>query len=448
MPNRTPGAPAQRTSLLLLLAAALLAAGVGAELGGGPLTLDEAIELARGGNEVPEVAAARVAAAEAQRRQAVSLLIPSLTLSGTYTRRAREVTRTVDDVEVTVQALDALGSQAIVESTLFDLRALPLIRAASRSLEAQRLESAELERALAFDVADTFYTVLSAERLLGAADRRVRVAEATVEEARLRLEAGLANRNDFTRADLELATARLEATRAARDVDATRLSLGFLIAAPADRPLVEPAPLPAVDASREALVARAIATRRSLVALAERAEAARQSAIAPRLGLVPTLDLRGLYRVTNESGLSGNDEDWNVGLTLTWQLFDGGSRGALADQRDAEAHEAELDLKRAERQVALEVEQSATVLAAAEAAYAQAETRLAAARQNAEEVRERYRAGLASALEQADAQVSEFEADADLARQGFVRAIARLALERAVGGDPISAVADPETPSP
>ncbi len=447
MPIRSPGAPAQRTVPLLLLAGALLASGGHAEAGGGPLTLGAAIELARTGNEVPEVAAARIERAEALRRQAVSLLVPSLTLSGTYTRRARAVTRTVDDLEVTIQALDALGSQALVDTTLFDLRALPLIRAANRSLEAQRLESAELERSLAFEVADIFYTVLSAERLLGAAERRVRVAAATVAEARLRLDAGLANRNDFTRADLELATARLEATRAARDVDATRLSLGFLIAADADGPLAEPEPLPAIAETREALVARALATRRGLVALAERAEAARQSAIAPRLGLVPTLDLRGLYRVTNESGLSGNDEDWNVGLTLTWQLFDGGNRGALADQRDAEAREAALDLKRAARQVALEVEQSATVLAAADAAFTQAEIRLAAARQNAEEVRERYRAGLASALEQADAQVSEFEADADLARQGFVRAIARLALERAIGGEPLAPTAAPETPS-
>ena len=52
--------------------------------------------------------------------------------------------------------------------------------------------------------------MLGADGLLAAAERRVRVAEATVDESRLRLEAGLANRNDLTRAELELATARLE----------------------------------------------------------------------------------------------------------------------------------------------------------------------------------------------------------------------------------------------
>jgi len=449
MTESEPRTRALRT-LPAALAVAALACGAPANATQeAPLTLADAIALARAGSEVPGVATARVERAEALRRQAVSLLVPSLTLSGTYTRRAREVTRIVDGDEVTVQALDALGAQGVVESTLFDLRAVPLIRAASRSLEAQRLESSELERELAFDVASTFYTVLSAEQLQAAAERRVRVAEATVDEARIRLDAGLANRNDFTRADLELATARLEATRTARDVESARLSLGFLIAATvADRPLATPDPLPAIEAGPDALVARAVAARRDVAALAERAEAARQSAIAPRLGIVPTLDLRGLYRLTNESGLSGNDEDWNLGLTLTWQLFDGGTRAALADQRDAEAREAELDLDRETRRIALEVEQALTVLESADAAHVQAQARLAAARQNAEEVRERYRAGLASALEQADAQVSEFEAEAELARQGFLRAIARLALERALGGEPIAAATVPETATP
>jgi outer membrane protein TolC len=423
--------------VLALLAAATAPGSAPAQEAAGPLTLEEALALARAGSEVSGIAAARVERAEALRHQAISTLVPALTLSGTYTRRAREVTRTVDDDEVVVQARDAHNEQALVESTLFDLRALPLIRAASRSLAAQRIESRELERALAFDVADTFYTALAAERLRAAAARRVEVARATVEETRIRLDAGLANRNDFTRADLELATARLEATRAARDAATARLSLAFLIAAPVDRPLAEPIAPPRPPNDVPALGAAAHARSGKLAALAERAAAARQAALAPRLGIVPTLDGRGTFRRTNEAGLSGREEDWNVALTLTWALFDGGSRAAVAAELAAVAREAELTLAEAERRVAVEVEQAAQDLDAADAAFTEAEAQQRAARQNAEEVRERYRAGLATALEQADAQVAEFEAESALARQGFARAISRLALERAVGGDPL-----------
>ena len=57
----------------------------------------------------------------------------------------------------------------------------------------------------------------------------------------------------------------------------------------------------------------------------------------------------------------------------------------------------------------------------------------------AEEVRERFQNGLATALEQTDAQVAEFEAEVEVARQGFARDVADLALQRALGGWPAGA---------
>ncbi len=63
------------------------------------------------------------------------------------------------------------------------------------------------------------------------------------------------------------------------------------------------------------------------------------------------------------------------------------------------------------------------------------------AAQNAEEVRERFGQGLATALEQADATVARFEADAQLARQGFAARTAQLALAQALGLWPLDAAA-------
>lgn len=416
-----------------------------------PLTLEQAIALALAGNEISGIAAARLEGAAALRRQAIAQFLPALTITANATRRAREVTRIINGDEVTVQAIDAYSSQAAVDTPLFDLRALPLIRAATRGLEAQTIESEELRRALAFDVADSFYAALSLERLLEAARQRVAVGRQTVEESRIRLEAGLANRNDLTRTELELATAELVATRAANSVTTARLSLFYLVHPPADLVLGElavPERAAPLAADRETLVAQALAGRQELAALDQRWQAARQLALAPRLGWVPRLDLRGVYRWTNEAGLSGNSEDWNLGANLTWELFDGGDRGALAAQRDAAAKEAELDLAQRRRQVELEVDRASADLATAEAALGQARTQVAFAAQNAEEVRERFQNGLATALEQTDAQVAEFEAEVEVARQGFARDVADLALQRALGGWPAGAAfpASQETP--
>ncbi|MEO8277141.1 MAG: TolC family protein [Thermoanaerobaculia bacterium] len=400
------------------------------------LSLERAVELALAGNEISGIATARLEGASALRRQAIAQLIPALTLTGNATRRAREVTRTIDGDDVVVQAINAYSGQAAVDTPLFDLRALPLIRAAGNGEAAQRIESDELRRALAFDVADGFYAVLSLEHLRDAARQRVAVGRQTVDESRIRLEAGLANRNDLTRTQLELASAELGATRAANDVTTARLSLAYLINAPVDGALAVPERAAPPASGRQALVDAALRGRQELVALDERVQQAKRLALAPRLGWVPRLDLRGIYRWTNEAGLSGNSTDWNIGANLTWEVFDGGDRSALAAQRDADAREVELLLLQRRRQVALDVDRATADLATADAALAQAQTQLDVARQNSEEVRERFQNGLATALEQTDAQVSAFEAESAVAQQGFARDVAGLALERALGSWP------------
>ncbi len=406
-----------------------------------PLTLEQALELARRQSETPAIALARLERAQALRRQALAALVPALTLSGSYTRRAREVTRTIDDEVLTVQAIDALSSQAVAEATLFDLRALPLLRAATFGVAAQESDSQELERLLAFDVAAAFFEVLSAESLRGAAQERVQVAEATLREARIRREAGLADRNNVTRTELELATANLGATRAAGLVTTTRLALSFLVGEKiADRALARPSePTPPID-SPEQLIARALGARREIAALEDRLAQARQLALAPRYAALPRFDLRGLYRWTNEAGLSGREEDWNVAVGLTWELFDGGERSAIAAQRDAEARETELTLARTRRAVELEVLQALADLRASTAALAAAGVRRDVARANADEVHERFVHGLASALEQADALVGRFEAEAEQVRQGYAGSSARLELLRALGDRPVAGV--------
>lgn len=412
-----------------------------------PLTLSEALALAGRNNELSGIATARIDRARALRRQAYSALLPGLFFSGTYTRRSREVTRTVDDEQIVVQAVDALSGVVTVETEIFDARAFPVARSATRNLEAQENASGEIRRALAFEVASSFFAVLSAEQLRDAASRRIEVAQATVSDARTKLEAGLASSNDLTRAELELATAQLALTEAQNAVVSSRLSLGYLIAAPVERPLVEPPAEPSESAGADELEQMAQGARADLRELTLRAESLRLLALEPQLRAIPTVRLLGMYRGTNEAGLSGRERDWNVAALLNWEIFDGGTRYAEAAARRAEYREALLNADALRRRIGFEIRTARTDLATSRAALEQAEVRARVAEQNAREVRVRYSEGLATALEQADAAVAAFEAAADLARQRFALGIARLSLSRALGRWPAATPALPEPPA-
>ena len=141
--------------------------------------------------------------------------------------------------------------------------------------------------------------------------------------------------------------------------------------------------------------------------------------------------------------MSGRANDWNLAATLTWELFDGGTRSAQGAQLRAAATEADLEAAALRRRVALEVRGALTDLATAGAALDQSVVRSRVAGQNAEEVRERFAHGLATALEQADATVAAFEAEADAERSRLDRTLAELALRRALGAAPLDLLEAP-----
>jgi outer membrane protein TolC len=406
---------------------------------GAALTLEEALALAARNNETAGIAQARLERAEAIKRQAYSAFWPALTATGTYTRRSEEVVRIIDGEEITSQAKNAFQTLTILDVPIFDARAFPVARATERSLEAQQQESQELVRTLTFDTSEAFFAVLSLERLVEAARRRLEVAQAVVSDAETRLDAGLASRNELTRTDLERAQARLALTVSQNSVQINRLRLEYLIGADVPARLEEPGPLFSGPRDLAELTRQARAYRPDLIAAEKRAEAARLLAKEPTLRWIPRLDGTATYRTTNEPGLSGKESDWNAGALLTWELFDGGERYAEAAARRAEHRDLVLQSEALRRQIGVDVERAGADLDTAEAGVKQAEVAVSVARQNEEEVRVRFQEGLATALEQADASVSAFEAEAVLAQQRFALYVAQLALLRTTGGWPLGA---------
>jgi len=400
------------------------------------LSLEEAIDTALRYNETPRIAAARVDRARAIREQAVAALLPTLFASGTATRRANEVTREFEGETITIQARNAYASTVLFDSPLFDASGVAGVRSADQDVIAQIYYSDDLTRQLAFAVADSFFGVLSAERLAEAAERRLDVATATVDEARSRFEAGLAARNEVTRVELEQASAELALTQARNLVARTRIQLAYLLGTPVDRELVEPPETAADRRGVEELDAVAIERRPDLLGLRAQAEGTRLAVREEKLGFVPDLDFRGTWRLTNESGLSGNDTDWNLAATLNWSIFDR-SRAARAATFDAQYREELLQADALTRQIRKEIRDALQELDTARAGYAQAEVRVRVATQNKEEVTERFTNGLATALEQADSTASLFEAEAELARQGFARWVAGQKLQNALGSWPL-----------
>jgi outer membrane protein TolC len=300
------------------------------------------------------------------------------------------------------------------------------------------MRAKESNRQLDFEVARIFLAVLSSEQVASAARNRVSVATKAKVDAGKRFEHGLAGENDVTRAELELSSAELVATDADASTREIRLQLERYVGPAAHDALVPPAELFAArDTTAEALKEQAVEQRPDLAALRAEAEAARIAANEPLWGLVPKLTLDAFYDITTQEGFTGENTNWGVSVSANWILYDRGLRYREQEERSAMAREATLQLERALDDTATEVARALVALERAKVGLTRAETRVALAKKNAEEVAVRYREGITTAFELADANAQEFTANAELARARFDLGVSILAVREIAGSAPL-----------
>lgn len=427
-----------KTGLLTWLGLLVALAPAGAQA---PLGLERAVQLALERNERGRTAQLQGEAADARVAKARAFFFPDLTLVGNYTRRAYQTVREVGGEQVIIQRRNVLAPRATATLTLFDPRALPLYRQARRERDAAKLNAREDRRLLGFEAADAFLRTLSAEQVHEAARRRLDLAEQSLADARARFSAQLVGSNDVTRAELELATARHQATRAQGEKESAYLHLGYLLDTPVAGSLVAPQELLQIAAQppgeESPLIEGALRIRLDLAASQRHAEAQAAAAGEPLRRLLPSLNANGQYRMTNEGGLSGRTRDWSAGMDLSWSIFDRGQLWADRSERRALARIADLAAQAAVRRAALEVRTALVALTSQQAAIDQAQVAAQVARVNAAQTAELYRQGLTSALAVADASARLFEAEVALAREQYGVALAYLDLRSARGLNPV-----------
>lgn len=406
------------------------------------LTLESAIQMALSRNERSLAAEERVTAAESRVAKARAYFMPGLNVTWTYTRRPFERTATIGNQQNVIQRINAESRVAVLNLTIFDARSIPGLIQTKSERSAEDSASAESKRQLSFEVGSAFLAALSVNQMMEASRHRFEYARQAFDAAKARYAAGLVSVNDVTRAELEYANAEMSITQIKGEVEATYLELGYLLNETGiiQKKLVVPEfLLKEAEGSPEAaeqLIAEAQSRRLDLDSLLWYSKAQHALTIEPTLRWLPSLSFSGQYRYTNEAGLTGRNTNWNLGLTLSWAIFDGFTRNADYRERKANAVLADLEVKSALRRIELEVRDALVSLTNQQASLKQAVVAHEVAKRNSVETAELYRQGLSTALQVADANVRLFEAEVALVRERYGLAVAYLNLEAALGLDP------------
>jgi outer membrane protein len=225
----------------------------------------------------------------------------------------------------------------------------------------------QVNQALAFRVATSYYLLITAQERLQAAQDILRTAQTTEDAAEWRLNNGLATLPDVLNARAETSQALFDLESADGDEKIARVTLTEAVGAEPSPDIVidgqNGAPLPeALTMSIDALIDRAMAGRPDLMAQASRIRAAKNEVRAARAAYKPQISLSGSVGQTSvwptaDVGQLGpaSQPTWAAGVSIQWRIFDGGARKNELLIAESKRREAEDELTAKHDQATREV---------------------------------------------------------------------------------------------
>ncbi|NUN12526.1 MAG: TolC family protein [Myxococcales bacterium] len=383
------------------------------------ITIQEVMEAAAFRTLPAKIVTENVAMAQASRRIAQAELLPRIAASAQVTRNPEEL---VLDGRTVVRLWD-VNAQASVSIDLFRGTALMEWLASGLSLEAAEMDARWRRAELRVAAARGFLGVLAAKRNLEAVMLTLEQRQATLRDAEMRLDAGFGTSADVAKAKLSLVEAqghRLEATTALEDAQAElEWVSGIDVSTTGDLDPVLPTFEPAAE-------------RADIAALRLSAMSIQRSIDGQWLDFIPILSMVGRAEFGEESLRAPDGVSWTVSFQATWSLYEPSRYGRL-DLLASEARALDLEADSRVQTMEYGITKATRAVQTAIGKVTLAEESLALAEEVQNQVRERFRQGVTTALEVTDADVATFRARVGLNVVQLQVDLARIELAWATG---------------
>ena len=354
-------------------------------------------------------------------------------------------TRARDAASASFAPYASTFAAAGINQELFDFGRIAAQSAAADALVDVQKSDAEVVRLdIDFGVEEAFFAERAAKAVLAASNDAYERARVHRDLAQAGVSAGLRSPIELTRAEADLQRFDIGRIRAQGGVEASQNVLAASIGAPDMRVEASAAtPLPQDLPSIGDAVQRAMARDPRLVALVARLKAQELTTRAVRAELRPDISLTGTVsaRAGGAAPISGDAADysgllptvpnWDAGLVLSWPLFDG-TIDARASAARAKENVAREDLSIAKQVLTADVEQAYVGVDIARKALPGLQRAVTAAIANYAQADARFKAGLGTSVELADAEALRTDAEIQMAMGIFDLARTRAAFGRVI----------------
>ena len=281
-----------------------------------------------------------------------------------------------------------------------------------------------------------YFNVLQYRNLINVYEEEVLTLQEHLRNVNAQFRVGTVAKVDVLESQVELANAQQNLVNIQNSYDVAVAELNNYIGLPADT-VIRPQDtltyrrydMKLADCTTYALENRADAAMADYVV--KQAESAKKSAKA---GWRPSVNAEVSKGITTEHLFSGKTSDqWAAGVTLTWNIFDGGITESQVNQADAALTRAKEVAAQTREQIQLEVQSYFLQLHAAEKNIGTTQASVALAEENYKIAQVRYAAGVGTNLDVMDASRKLTEARSNYFTALYNYNTAKASLDRYMG---------------
>jgi outer membrane protein TolC len=379
-----------------------------------PITLQQAIDLAKQNNRTLQAAYLDLERSRAGLREQKAALFPSLNLQGGYTHSTSAGAQIA--AETAQKAQEALprslrqgvngdrvndGLNAAVELT-YNIytggRRPALIRAAEQQVRSDELAYETALSQLRLDISGAYYNLQEADENVRIRQSAVRNAEASLRDTQAQERAGLGTRFDVLRQEVQVSRARQDLINGVANQQIRRQELAQLLTV---LPTIDLAAADPVDLagtwnlSLEQSIVLALKNRSELEQLLAQRELAKQQRKVALAANMPNVGLSVQYNVAdNLRDQIGLGDGYSAALNFQWNFFDGGAARARAEQQQINMRTAEVRFADSRERITLEVQRGYANLLSAFSNVGLARPQVFAAQEGLRLARLRFQAGV------------------------------------------------------
>jgi len=388
------------------------------------LSLDDSIIMAMKNNPSIHMAIADQEKAAWTIKENEAGKLPTLSLMSGYSR-ANGASTPTDSFNNSLKLNWALYTGGRVEGQ---------IDQAKKNADIANLGVVKAKEQLKLDATTAYYNVLQGRNVVKVNQETVDNLQEHLKNVQAQYQVGTVAKSDVLRSEVELANAQQNLTKAQNNYDVAAASLNNVTGMPLDSQHIMKDELTHAkyDISLEDSIKMAEARRPEIAQSMDSIDIAKAGIKIADSGRLPTV------AVSASDGLGGSEfpgqnNNWSVGFSASWNLFDAGVTGAKVKQAKANEEKVRAADKQLRDGIELEVRQAYLSMKEAEARIETSQVAVSKAIEDLKASEAKYYAGAGTNIDVIDAQMALTQAKTNATQASYDYNVNKAKLEKAVG---------------